>query len=97
MPGSPKIAFLAAELHIPAAQSLKMKRRVLKSLKDRIRSRFNVSVAEIGLHEKWQRAVVGVCAIGNGQGHLDALLQEVLALMHSVHDLQVTHSEIEFL
>ena len=57
------IAFLTLELHIEAAQSLKDKRRVLRSLKDRLRNSFNVSVAELDASGLWNRATVGVVAV----------------------------------
>ena len=54
------IAFLTLELHIEAAQSLKDKRQVLRSLKDRLRASFNVSVAELDPSPIWNRATIGV-------------------------------------
>ena len=54
------IAFLTLELHIEAAQSLKDKRQVVRSLKDRLRASFNVSVAELEASGLWNRATVGV-------------------------------------
>ncbi len=54
------IAFLTLELHIEAAQSIKDRRQVVRSLKDRLRTSFNVSVAELDAAELWNRATVGV-------------------------------------
>ena len=54
------VGLLTLELHIPDAQSLKDKRQVLRSLKDRLRRDFNVAVAELEHHDTWQRSVVGV-------------------------------------
>ncbi len=56
------IAFLTLELHIEAAQSLKDKRQVVRSLKDRLRASFNVSVAELEASGLWNRATIGVVA-----------------------------------
>ena len=53
------IAFLTLELHIEAAQSLKDKRQVVRSLKDRLRAHFNVAVAELDASGLWNRATVG--------------------------------------
>ncbi|MBL8222124.1 MAG: DUF503 domain-containing protein, partial [Bryobacterales bacterium] len=52
----PTIGVLTLELHLPDSHSLKDKRSVVKGLKDRLRHRFNVSVAEIGGHDTWQRS-----------------------------------------
>ena len=54
------IGLLTLEIHIPDAQSLKDKRQVLRSLKDRLRAHFNVAVAELEHQELWQRSRVGV-------------------------------------
>jgi len=71
------IALLTLELHIEAAQSLKDKRRVLRSLKDRLRTHFNVSVAELDASNLWNRATVGVVAISDSQDYLDGLMKNV--------------------
>ena len=90
------VAILTLELHIPSSQSLKSKRRVLRSLKDRIRNKFNVSIAEVGFHDKWQRATVGICAIGNDKNYLSGSLEHVLQAAETVSELQITHYEMEF-
>ena len=71
------IALLTLELHIEAAQSLKDKRRVLRSLKDRLRSSFNVSVAELDPSSLWNRATVGVVAVSHSRDYLDGLMKNV--------------------
>jgi uncharacterized protein len=71
------IAFLTLELQIEAAQSLKDKRRVLRSLKDRLRASFNVSVAELDPSGLWNRATVGVVAISDSRDYLDGLMKNV--------------------
>lgn len=70
---------------------------LIKSLKDRIRSQFNVSVAEIGEHDKWQKALVAICAVGNDKGHLDSTLQSVSTFVDRVRDIQISDTETEFL
>ncbi|SPE45322.1 conserved hypothetical protein [Candidatus Sulfotelmatobacter sp. SbA7] len=71
------IALLTLELHIEAAQSLKDRRRVLRSLKDRLRASFNVSVAELDASNLWNRATVGVVAISDSRDYLDGLMKNV--------------------
>ncbi len=82
---------------MPASRSLKAKRMILKSLKDRLRNRFNVSVAEVDELDKWQKAVVVVCAVGSDKGHLDGSLQAVLAFAEAERELQVVDSELGFI
>jgi len=71
------VGLLTLELHIPDAQSLKDKRQVLRSLKDKLRRDFNVAVAELEHHDTWQRSVVGIVTISNEEKHLREVLQKV--------------------
>jgi uncharacterized protein len=72
------VGLLTLELHIPDAQSLKDKRQVLRSLKDKLRRDFNVAVAELEHHDTWQRSVVGIVTISNEEKHLREVLHKVL-------------------
>jgi uncharacterized protein len=72
------VGLLTLELHIQHAQSLKDKRQVLRSLKDRLRAKFNVAVAELEYHDTWQRSVVGIVTISNEEHHVEESLQQVL-------------------
>ncbi len=71
------IAFLTLELHIEAAQSIKDRRQVVRSLKDRLRTTFNVSVAELDGAELWNRATIGVVSISPSRDYLDGLMKKV--------------------
>jgi uncharacterized protein YlxP (DUF503 family) len=87
------VGLLTLELHIQHAQSLKDKRQVLRSLKDRLRAKFNVAVAELEHHEMWQRSVVGVVTLSNDEGHVEESLQHVLAEADSMlGPLLVSHA-----
>ena len=76
-PTTAMIAFLTLELHIEAAQSLKDKRQVVRSLKDRLRAHFNVAVAELDASGLWNRATVGVVGISDSRDYLDGLMKNV--------------------
>lgn len=71
------IGLLTLEIHIPDAHSLKDKRQVLRSLKDRLRARFNVAVAELDHQDTWQRAQVGIVSLSNDAAHLEQSLRAV--------------------
>lgn len=71
------VGLLTLEVHLPYAHSLKDKRQVLRSLKDRLRSHFNVAVAEVGHQDLWQRATVGVVSVSNDRTYLNQLLEGV--------------------
>ena len=66
------------ELHIAHAQSLKDKRQVLRSLKDKLRQKFNVAVAEMDHHEVWQRSIVGIVTLANEEKYVREVLQKAL-------------------
>ena len=87
------VGLLTLELHIQHAQSLKDKRQVLRSLKDRLRAKFNVAVAELQYHDTWQRSVVGIVTISNEEHHVEESLQQVLAEADDIlGPLLVSHS-----
>jgi uncharacterized protein YlxP (DUF503 family) len=71
------IAFLTLDLRIEAAQSLKDKRQVVRSLKDRLRARFNVAVAELDSTGLWNRATLGVVSVSDSKDYLDGLMKNV--------------------
>ena len=84
-------------MHLPDAQSLKDKRQVLRSLKDRLRAHFNVAVAELDFQDTWQRSVVGVVTLSNEEQHVQETLQKVLAEADRiVGPLLVSHN-VDFL
>ena len=70
------IALLTLDIHIPNAHSLKDKRMILRSLKDRLRSKFNVSVSEVDHQDLWQRSQVSVVTVGSDEQFLQKVLQE---------------------
>jgi uncharacterized protein YlxP (DUF503 family) len=94
------IAFLTLELHIEAAQSLKDKRQVLRSLKDRLRGSFNVSVAELDPSPVWNRATIGVVSISDSRDYLDGLMKNVERAATRIannHGADVADSFVEYL
>ena len=71
------LALLTLELRIEAAQSLKDKRQVVRSVKDRLRAHFNVSVAELEATNLWNQATIGVVSISGSRDYLDGLMKNV--------------------
>jgi uncharacterized protein YlxP (DUF503 family) len=71
------VAKLIVEVSIPHAQSLKDRRQVVRSLKDKLRHSFNVSVAELDDASLWNRATLGVVAICSSAAYLDGQMREV--------------------
>jgi uncharacterized protein YlxP (DUF503 family) len=66
------------ELQLPENGSLKGKRQVLRSIKDRVRARFNVSIAEVDRQDAWQRATLGVAVVSNDSRLVDEILNKVV-------------------
>jgi uncharacterized protein len=90
------VGLLSIELHIPGARSLKDKRMVVRSVKDRIR-KFNVAVAEVEHHDLWQRSGLSVVTVANDEKHAD---RELAAVVNEVERLEpglITRTEVEFL
>ncbi len=75
------VGVIAWELEIFAAQSLKEKRSVVNSLKDRLHERFNVSVAETGHQDKWQKAELTAAVVSAERRHADSVLQSLDAFV----------------
>lgn len=90
------LAVLWVAVHIPAAGSLKSKRHVLKSIKERIRARFNVCVAEVSEQDKWQRSVLATAIVNENKRYLDGELSKIMNLMQSAPGLEVTGWRVEY-
>jgi len=84
------------ELRLPENQSLKGKRRVIKSMITRLRNDCNVSVAEVDHQDSWQLATLGVANVSNHGGHAQEILSGVLRFISQNYpDLELLSSEIE--
>lgn len=77
------VGVLGWELQLFGPQSLKEKRRVVKSLKERLRSRFNVSVAETDHHDTWQRAEITACVVATDRRRAESVLDRADRLVES--------------
>ena len=94
------IAFLTLELRIEAAQSLKDKRQVVRSLKDKLRAHFNVATAELNPSNLWNSATVGVVSVSDSRDYLDGLMKNVERQATRIANnsgADVTDSFVEFL
>jgi uncharacterized protein len=72
------IALLTLDIHIPHAQSLKDKRMVVRRIKDRLRSKFNVAVSETDHQELWQRSQISIITVGSDDAYVQQGLQLAL-------------------
>lgn len=76
--------------------SLKEKRSVLKSLMNRLRQRYNVSIAELDHHDVWQRTKLGIAIVSNERVHAEQVVQRVLEDIDTIPELERTITNIEF-
>ena len=91
------IGILKIDLHFPYSSSLKEKRMILKSLKDRVRKIFNVSISELDEHDKWQKAIISIAAIGIGRRNINSLLDKVVNFVTTLKNLEISDYEIEII
>lgn len=83
------------EIHIHDSQSLKAKRGVVRSIVQRVRNRFNVSVAEVGGQDTWQRAVFGIASVGHDAVSVRGLLEQIVDFVEDLHLAEVTNSDVD--
>ena len=91
------IGVLNIDLSVPGNNSLKGKRYVLKSLKDKIRGKFNVSVAEVGNKDLWQRANLGIAVVSDDRRQANKILSKVIELIELANDTELLNYEMELL
>jgi uncharacterized protein YlxP (DUF503 family) len=91
------IGLLTLEIHVLDARSLKDKRQVLRSLKDRLRAHYNVAVSELEHQETWQRSRVGVVTISGDGGYLEKYLAEIAAESERVLGRDLLSQKIEYI
>jgi len=89
------VAACRIELYIPESNSLKAKRKVIKSLKDQVSNRFNVAIAEVELQDLWQRSILGIVTVSNDRKMVDATLAKVISFVERTDLAIIAHYEIE--
>jgi len=89
------IGAAVVELRIHGSQSLKQKRGVVRSIAQRVRNRFNFSVAEVGGQGTWQRAVLGLTTVGVDRARVRGTLERALAYIEELHLAEVTSVDVE--
>lgn len=91
------VGVLRLTLHLPAPGSLKSKRHLVRSAIDRVKARYNVSIAEVGENDLWQRSVIGVTAVGNDHGFVNETLDKVSDFVAAMHggQIQLTARDLE--
>ncbi len=90
--GTLKIEFLLYD-----NRSLKGKRKVVRSMIDKVKSKFNAAIAEVGSNDKWQKIELGVSTVGNDRRHVDSSLNHILDFLESLCLAQIVNTEMDII
>ena len=91
------VGLCTVAIYLPESHSLKAKRQILLSVKDRLREKFNVSVAEVGDQDLWQRAVLGMACVANEGAYVNKVLDQAINLLRSIPMIELVKFRIELL
>ena len=91
------IGYLEIEAYLPGVGSLKEKRMIIKSIKDRARSRYNIVIAEVDGMDKWQRTVLGIVSLSNDKGKINSLMDKVVGWFKEVRTIDIVDYRYSFL
>jgi hypothetical protein len=92
-----RVALGTVALHLPGVDSLKGKRQILKSLKDKLRARFEIAVAEVDQHDVWQRATLAVACVSHDARHANAVVSKAMDFIEAEVDGRVLETSVEIL
>jgi uncharacterized protein len=92
-----RVALGTVELHLPDVGSLKGKRHIIKSLKDRVRVRFEVAVAEVDHHDVWQRSTLALACVSNDASHANEVISKAMDFIEDHVEGRVIDSSVEIL
>jgi uncharacterized protein len=92
-----RVALGTVDMHLPSVDSLKGKRQILKSLKDKLRHRFEVAVAEVNHHDVWQRTTLAVACVSHDARHANAVINKAMDFIEAQVDGRVLDTSVEIL
>lgn len=91
------VGLCTVELFMAGSQSLKDKRQVLHSLKDRLRGKFNLSIAEVDGQDLWQKTVLGMACVANDGGYVNQVLEQALNVIKGMPAVEIVRAKQELL
>lgn len=91
------VGVCTVELFIGDSQSLKDKRQVLHGLKDRLRNKFNLSVAEVEGQDLWQKAILGLACVANDSRFVNQVMEQALNMIKGMPSVEVVRTQQELL
>jgi len=90
-----RVAICVLELYIPGVTSLKGKRQVTKSLVQRLRNKFNVSIAEVGDQDLWQRVKLGLAVVCHNGAGADSIMEQIFSFVELENSVDIISSRVE--
>jgi len=91
------VGVCSLDLVLAENHSLKGKRRVLRTVKDRVRNTFNISIAEVDMLDAWQRCTLGLSCVGRDKPHLEQQLSNVVEFIDRMHLAEIENVHIEII
>ena len=89
------VGTLRIEFLLHGNRSLKGKRKIVRSMVDKVKSKFNAAIAEVGSNDKWQKIELGVSTIGNDRRHVDASLNNIFTFLESLYLAEIVNTDTE--
>jgi len=91
------VAICKIDIQIGENNSLKGKRTILKSVIARLKNKFNISVAEVGHNDLWQRTEIGFAIVSNDSSHANSFADNVMNFLYEIHDINVINVDLEII
>lgn len=91
------IGICTCEIYIFNANSLKSKRSVVKSIIEKSKNRFNISIAEVGGNDKWQKSIIAFSTISNDQRLVEETIEKVINFFDSYSEIEIINIKREIL
>lgn len=91
------VGSMQVELHLHGVLSLKEKRFALKSIKTKLRNQYNISIAEVDYHDKWQRSLLGIACVSKDKNFIDMTFAKVIKFIDNDHRVEIIDHLIEML
>ena len=91
------LAVVHLRLNVVQAASLKDKRRVVKSFKDRVRASYNVSVAEVGDQDNWRWCTMAIAMVGSDRRYVESAVGKIVKSASTHRDMLLAESQVEWL
>jgi len=92
-----KVGCCSIKFHLHGNRSLKGKRRILNTIRDRVKNNFNISIAEIGDQEMWQSLHLGIAAVSPDQNYVENLIRQAVDFIDRLHVAEITDCQIKIL